>query len=225
MLFLSPRTLKYFSELKNDSQVSLVRFGELHPVFVLNMSIKLSLTVLYNQIVLTKYCVIYTYESPSLSRIYWILCDMSIAFPSYKIVWNCKKYFLVFFHKFLLNIWYFESFTIAIMTWLTVTENLCHKWPRIYFPVIFSFMTYHRVCSKSSTTGTTNGTSYPSGAAEVTLIFSGIRAARFLVFCVVSCRLLFVFFLFNIVLFVLLGFMDPDCFFGIFKPLFRHYPN
>ena len=132
MLFLSPRTLKYFSELKNDSQVSLVRFGELHPVFVLNMSIKLSLTVLYNQIVLTKYCVIYTYESPSLSRIYWILCDMSIAFPSYKIVWNCRKYFLGFFHKFLLNIWYFESFTIAIMTWLTVTENLCHKWPRIY---------------------------------------------------------------------------------------------
>ena len=147
---------------------------------------------------------------------------------------NCVKLqevFLRFLSQVLLNIWYFESFTIAIMTWLTVTENMCHKWQRIcstwrkYFPVISSFMTYHRVFSKSSTTGTTNGTSYTSRAAEVTPIFSGIRAARFLVFCVVSCRLLFVFFLFNIVLSVLLGFMDPGCLFGIFKPLFRHYPN
>ena len=25
-----------------------------------------------------------------------------------------------------------ESFTVATMTWLTVMEYLCHKWPRIY---------------------------------------------------------------------------------------------
>ena len=40
-----------------------------------------------------------------------------------------------------------ERFTVAT---LTVTEYLCHKWPRIcfncrrHFPVLFSFMTYHR---------------------------------------------------------------------------------
>ena len=37
--------------------------------------------------------------------------------------------------------------------WLTVMEYLCHKWRRIcftcrkHFPVISSFMTYHRVCN------------------------------------------------------------------------------
>jgi hypothetical protein len=41
------------------------------------------------------------------------------------------------------------------MTWPTVTEYLCHKWPRIYSvccnrnPVLSSFMTYNRVCSRS----------------------------------------------------------------------------
>ena len=27
---------------------------------------------------------------------------------------------------------HFESLTVATMTWLTLTEYLCHKWPRIY---------------------------------------------------------------------------------------------
>jgi len=42
---------------------------------------------------------------------------------------------------------HFESFTVATMTWLTVMEYLCHKWPRIcstcpkHFPVLSSFMT------------------------------------------------------------------------------------
>jgi hypothetical protein len=46
-----------------------------------------------------------------------------------------------------------ESFTVATMTWLTVMEYLCHKWPRIcstcrkQFPVLSSFMIYHRVCN------------------------------------------------------------------------------
>jgi hypothetical protein len=46
------------------------------------------------------------------------------------------------------------SFGISnTMTWLTVMEYLCHKWPRICsicrkrFSVISSFMTYHRVCN------------------------------------------------------------------------------
>jgi hypothetical protein len=46
-----------------------------------------------------------------------------------------------------------RKFTVATMTWLTVIEYLCHKWPRIYstcrkhFQVLSSFMTYHRVCN------------------------------------------------------------------------------
>jgi hypothetical protein len=37
--------------------------------------------------------------------------------------------------------------------WLTVMENLCHKWPRIcstcrkHFPILSSIMTYHWVCN------------------------------------------------------------------------------
>jgi hypothetical protein len=39
------------------------------------------------------------------------------------------------------------------LTWLTAMEYLCHKWPRMcstcrkHFPVLSSFMTYHRVCN------------------------------------------------------------------------------
>jgi hypothetical protein len=46
-----------------------------------------------------------------------------------------------------------ESFTVTTMTWLTAMEYLCHKWPWICFtcrnhsPVLFSLMTYHRVCN------------------------------------------------------------------------------
>jgi hypothetical protein len=31
---------------------------------------------------------------------------------------------------------HFESFTVATMTWLAVTEYLCHQWPRICFLVV-----------------------------------------------------------------------------------------
>ena len=43
------------------------------------------------------------------------------------------------------------------MTWWTVVEYLCHKWPHIwpvcrnYFPVISSFMLYHRARNKNNT--------------------------------------------------------------------------
>ena len=51
---------------------------------------------------------------------------------------------------------YFESFTVATITCLTVTEYLCHKCPRIcsvclmQFPVHNSFVTYHRVVIRST---------------------------------------------------------------------------
>ena len=46
---------------------------------------------------------------------------------------------------------HFESFTVATMTWLTVMEYLCYKWPRTcstcrkHFPVLCSVVSYHRV--------------------------------------------------------------------------------
>jgi hypothetical protein len=60
---------------------------------------------------------------------------------------------------------------------LTVTGYLCHKWPRIcsicptHNPIFSSFMTYHRDCNKCNATWGS---------------FCSI-------FCVILCRLLFVF--------------------------------
>ena len=45
------------------------------------------------------------------------------------------------------------SVAVATMTWLSVMEYLCHKWPRIcstchkHFPVLSSFATYYWVCN------------------------------------------------------------------------------
>ena len=45
----------------------------------------------------------------------------------------------------------------------------------VYNLVLSSFMTYHRVCNKSNTTGGTcvAGTAYPSGTPELTTVFVG----------------------------------------------------
>ena len=48
---------------------------------------------------------------------------------------------------------HFESFSVATLTWLTVAEYVCHKWPRIcptgrqHFPILSSFMNYYRLCN------------------------------------------------------------------------------
>ena len=86
------------------------------------------------------------------------------------------------------------------MTWLTVTEYLCHKWPRVcsvwpqFGPFLihdlFSNSSYHLVCNKSSITYGT-GTDYPSEAPEFTPFFSLIRIARSVVFCVMFCLCFF----------------------------------
>ena len=54
-------------------------------------------------------------------------------------------------------------------------------------PVLSSFITYHLVCIKSDTTGTTSG-----AGCKLTPGFSGGHFARSLVFCVVFCRSIFV---------------------------------
>ena len=86
--------------------------------------------------------------------------------------------------------------------------STCHK----HFPVLSSFMTYHRVCNESNTKVATSGTStsYPSGAPEFTPVSSEVHVARSLVFCVVFCGSLFDLFPLAIVLFLLLRFTDYD---------------
>jgi hypothetical protein len=75
----------------------------------------------------------------------------------------------------LLNQWLVpRGYAEVKMTWLTITEYLCNKWPRKCSicrnqnPVLSPFMTYHRVCNKSNTTDATSGaeTAYTSGAPE-----------------------------------------------------------
>ena len=102
-------------------------------------------------------------------------------------------------------------FTVATMTWLTITLYLCHILQicsvcRNHNLVLSSFVTYHQVCDKSSVTGTTCGarTAYPLRAPEFTPAFSGVCVARSLVFCVVFRRSLFVLFRFPSVLSVFL---------------------
>jgi hypothetical protein len=78
------------------------------------------------------------------------------------------------------------------MTLLTVTENLCQKWPwicstcRNHNPAKYSFTINHRVCIKSSTTGATGGagTAYPTGASEFTPDFSRGSWCSIVVLCV-----------------------------------------
>ena len=62
------------------------------------------------------------------------------------------------------------SLRVTTMTWSTITEYLCHKWPRIcsvccnYNPVLYSFMINHRT-----------DTAYLSGAPDFITGFSEVR--------------------------------------------------
>ena len=113
------------------------------------------------------------------------------------------------------------------MIWLTVTEYLCHKWPRVcsvwpqFGPFLihdlFSNSSYHRVCNKSSITYGT-GTGHPSGAPEFTPVFSLIRIARSVVFCVMFCLCFFLSFCAS-VLSVVLQHTASAYPFGILWPL------
>ena len=86
------------------------------------------------------------------------------------------------------------------MTWLTVMEYLCHKWPRIcstcrkYFPVLSSFTTYYRVYNLINTMGATSGagTSYLSRPHELTPgFYCGSCYSIFSSICML-CKSLFV---------------------------------
>jgi hypothetical protein len=123
---------------------------------------------------------------------------------------------------------------MSVSTKISIITNMCMKCnivkmhvciEYIDFPVLSSFMTNCRVCSKSYTTGATcrAETAHPSGAHEFIPGFSGIRTAQSLAFCVVVYRSLFVpvfalLFLLTIVLSVL-RLTAWDYLFGIFKLL------
>ena len=71
---------------------------------------------------------------------------------------------------------------------------------RKHFPILSSFMTYHRVCNQINTRGVTSGggTNYPSGAPEFTPVFSGVRVTRFFCFLCMFSRSLFVLLQFSV---------------------------
>jgi hypothetical protein len=80
-------------------------------------------------------------------------CPTLIALCFYFVCLRLVYHMLLLTRKLLNQSHHFERFTVATMTWLTVMEYLCHKWPRIcstcrkYFPILSSFMTYNRVCN------------------------------------------------------------------------------
>ena len=90
-----------------------------------------------------------------------------------------------------------------------------------HFPVIFSFMTYQRVCNYSNTMGATSetGTAYPSGAPEFTTGFHWVRVTWLLVLCMcfVDRCLSFCTFSFGNCVVCSSSIYDSDYPFGIFK--------
>ena len=75
---------------------------------------------------------------------------------------------------------------ISVSQMTTYFLRLNHK------PVLFSFMTHHRVCN---TTGATRQVQHAqqelyhlSVAPEFTPVISGVHVARFFIFCILFCR-------------------------------------
>jgi hypothetical protein len=119
---------------------------------------------------------------------------------------------------------YFESFTVATTTWLTVMEYLCHKWPRIcstwrkHFLLLSSFI---------HITGFGTRLTRRVSLVEQELltlpehlssppVFSGFRVTRSLVLyiCFVDSCLSFCTFSFG---HCVVRYTDFDCHFGICK--------
>ena len=104
---------------------------------------------------------------------------------------------------------------------------MCKKLPRLcslcsnYKPTFSTFMIHHRNFDNSNTTGTTSRAGTPSlpDHPSAPPVLNGVRAAQCLVFCVVFCRSLFIFFPFSLAIFpsVLHRFIVSDYSFGIFK--------
>ena len=94
-----------------------------------------------------------------------------------------------------------------------------------HFPVLSSFMTYHRICNQINTTGTISGagTAYNSGAPAFTPDFQwGSCYSIFSCMCI-FCRSLFVllYFFFWSLQSVLLRYTDSDYPFGYLQALLK----
>jgi hypothetical protein len=122
---------------------------------------------------------------------------------------------------FLVDKYYFESFTVAIMSWLTVTEYLS-KWSRIVpFVVIInhslicSFVKYHWIFDTNNTMGATSGagTTYPPGVPESNLFFVSFVLLN--VFCVM-------FYIYHCLSFCTFLFLPLCCLYGFWLPLWHH---
>ena len=116
--------------------------------------------------------------------------------------------------------YHFESFTVATMTWLTVTKYLCPNWPRVVVITIRFFP--HSWLITRSVTRVTQRMFYVeqelftrSEYQRSPPVFRGVRVARSLVFFLRFCRLLF--FLLAIVLSVFLRFTSSGYSFDISK--------
>jgi hypothetical protein len=86
-------------------------------------------------------------ESSRWENCYYFFCR-KVSFLYWIILYIHKVRQLVYYSH------HFESFTVATMTWLTVMEYPCLKWPRICstcrkdVPVLSSCMAYHRDYTK-----------------------------------------------------------------------------
>ena len=77
------------------------------------------------------------------------------------------------------------------MTWLTAMKNMLPKWPRIcstcrkYFPILSSFMTYHRICRLTRRVPLVEQEllTLPEHLSSPP-VFSGVHITRSLVLCV-----------------------------------------
>ena len=129
--------------------------------------------------------------------------NMAFELPFHKCIlvsiWKCKYYKWPYCGPPLSTTETLDSNNYAVMKllnqrWLLIklksSLRICSTC-RKHFPILSSFMTHHRVCNYSNTTGATSGadTAYNSG---VHLQFSGVRVAQILVSCVIFCRSLFV---------------------------------
>ena len=116
------------------------------------------------------------------------------------------------------------------MTWLTVTQYLCHNDRYGQFVGISTGLfpihgLCHRVSKKSNMAGATGGVGTAFRTNEFTPCFSAIHIAQSMVFCVMFCRSVcpFVLFLLAIVFSVLLRVTTSDYLFSIFKLFLTWY--
>ena len=147
-------------------------------------------------------------------------------------LWTFHLYVATFqqylYMKYLSLIWSDSpKLKIANMTWLTVTEYMCHKWPHIYVSLVVIMIRSfpHSWLITGFVTSATRRVLHAEHELPTLpkhlcspVVSSGVRVTRSCVVCVMFYWSLFLLCPFlAIVLSVLLRFKDYDYSFGIFK--------